>query len=122
MSGFGIASIVAAVTFLIHTFVGSRYVVAPLLAAEGLPPISRWMMFYCWHMTTITLAAMTAGFAWGEWGVAPAGLGSLLTGLAAAFAALCLYVCLRSGLTLWRVPAMVLFTLMTAAGAWSVFA
>ena len=122
MSGFGIAAIVAGVTFLIHSFVGSRYVVAPLLAIQGLPPISRWMMFFCWHMTTITLLAMTAGFAWGEWGVAPAGLGAILTGLAAAFAGLCFYVCLRSGLILWRVPAMVLFTLITAAGAWSVFA
>ena len=114
---FVVASLIAGATFLVHTFVGSRLVVAPLLAAKDITPASRWMMFYCWHLVTLMLAAMTVGFAFAAWAVAPVGMGLILTVLAGLFALLCLGVAIRARFKPWRIPAFVLFTAMTVAGA-----
>ena len=49
------ASVLAALTFCVHTFVGGRSVARPLLNDAGLPPVSKWLNYMCWHMTTIML-------------------------------------------------------------------
>ena len=63
-AGFAAASGLALITFAVHTFVGGIYVVRPLLAVQGLSRASRWLNYYCWHMTTLTLLVMAAMFAY----------------------------------------------------------
>ena len=63
-AGFAAASGLALITFAVHSFVGGIYVVRPLLAVQGLSRASRWLNYYCWHMTTLTLLVMAAMFAY----------------------------------------------------------
>ena len=120
--GFALAAVVAAVAFGIHSFVGSRLVAQPLLAAKHLPPASRWLNFYTWHTATVALAFMAAGFAWAAVRPDALDIGIGLTALAAALAVLCLAVCLRARFRPWRVPPFDLFTLMAVAGLWGLLA
>ncbi|MBI1383560.1 MAG: hypothetical protein GC150_01420 [Rhizobiales bacterium] len=63
------AAIVTAATAAIHVILGGKYVARPLLAARELHPIAerhrvaKYTSYYCWHLVTITLLAMAAGYA-----------------------------------------------------------
>lgn len=48
-------------TFLTHVFLGGREVAAPLLRSE-LRAIPKFTSYYCWHMVTITIAALALAF------------------------------------------------------------
>lgn len=80
------ASGLSAFTWAVHTFVGGPEVVPPLLSSS-VPWVPRMTHFYCWHLVTITLAAMAAGFGYAAF--VPGGLdvGWSVFGLAVAFAA-----------------------------------
>jgi len=117
--GFAVASAAAVLGTGVHTLVGSRRVVAPLLKARDLTPPSRWLMFLCWHAVSVLLAVLAAGFAWAAWSAQARDIGLMLTALAAALALLTLYVAVRAGFRPWRLPPFVLFSLMAAAGGWS---
>ena len=121
-SGFAAASALALLTFAVHTFIGGIYVVRPLLAVEGLSRASRWLNYYCWHMTTLTLLIMAAMFAWSAWEPAARGFGVLFTAMAAAFSVLCIAVALKGGVRPYRFPATSLFAAVTAAGLWGIAA
>ncbi len=54
----------AGVTLLVHTIAGGRAVVAPLLRDRSLPPASRWLNYYCWHLTTLLIGFVGCGFVW----------------------------------------------------------
>ena len=58
------AILFAGTAFVVHTFVGGREVARPLLADRSLPPASKWLNYYCWHVTTALLAAVTVAMAW----------------------------------------------------------
>ena len=58
--GFLAAGLLSILTLAVHSFVGQVYVVRPLLAVERLSRASRWLNFYCWHVTTTIIAAMAA--------------------------------------------------------------
>lgn len=48
-----IAAIMAFFTFVVHTFVGTRFAVAPLRAAdEHVPKATIWLNYLCWHIVT----------------------------------------------------------------------
>lgn len=116
-SAFALAALSAAIGFTVHTFVGSKYVVAPHLAARHVPPASRWLMFLCWHAVTICLVALTVFLGWAALNPAVAREAvAAVTALNAMIAGLCLYVCLRGGLTPWRIPPMYLFPVLTILG------
>ena len=55
-----LAAAMALLTTLVHTFAGGREVARPLLASNALPPASKWLNYYCWHITTILLAINSA--------------------------------------------------------------
>lgn len=65
-----IAAVIALITWAIHTFVGTRQIAGPLLAAE-MRPEPKYTNFYCWHLVTIVLLAMSGSFAYAAW--VPAG-------------------------------------------------
>ena len=56
------AGISAALTALVHTFVGGKLVARPLLAAPKFDHISRYTNYYCWHIVTIVLFSMSVLF------------------------------------------------------------
>lgn len=117
-AGFAAASLLALVTFSVHTFIGEIYVVRPLLAVEGLPRASRWLNFYCWHMTTLTLIAMAAMFGYSALEPTGRGFAVLFTVMASAFSLLCIGVAIKGGVRPWRFPATSLFASIAAAGLW----
>ena len=108
----------ALVTFAVHTFVGGIYVVRPLLAVHGLSRASRWLNYYCWHMTTMTLLVMAAIFAYSAREPTARGFAVLFTAMALGFSLLCIAVAIKGGVQPWRFPATSLFAAVAAAGIW----
>jgi hypothetical protein len=89
MNGFWLAAAFAsAATCAVHTFVGGRVIAGPLLAAGDLRTVPKVTAYFCWHMVTIVLAAMTVGFGWAAANPRGAVLAWFLVGLAMAFALL----------------------------------
>lgn len=120
--GFFAAGLIAAATFCVHTFAGEIYVVRPLLAVERLSRTSRWLNFYCWHITTIVIAAMAGVFLFAAWRGDMFVTAGLFTALAAAFALLCAGVASRGGVPPFRFPALTLFALIALTGSWGIYA
>lgn len=114
--GFAAAAALSLITFGVHTFVGGVFVARPLLAARDLTPASRWLNYYCWHMVTVLLLAMSGGYAWAATRPEALDLAVFLTLLAAIFSPLCVGVALRGGIAPWKFPAASLFALIAIAG------
>lgn len=55
---FVLAGVSAMFTALVHTFIGQKPIVRPLLDAPKFDHISRYTNFYCWHIVTIVLFSM----------------------------------------------------------------
>ncbi len=52
----------SALTMLIHLVAGGREAARPLLATDGLAKIPKFTLYYCWHLVTIAIVMMAAGF------------------------------------------------------------
>ncbi|MGF1548971.1 MAG: hypothetical protein ACFBQW_00290 [Sphingomonadaceae bacterium] len=113
-----LAAVIAAATFAVHIFVGGVFVARPLLMSGALPPAAKWLSYYCWHVTTILLAAMAGVYAAAAFGAMSADAAVLMTVLAASFSVLCVAVALKGRVRPWRFPASYLFALVAAAGIW----
>ncbi|MES2055253.1 MAG: hypothetical protein V4564_04865 [Pseudomonadota bacterium] len=103
------ASLVAAVTWATHTFVGGVHVARPLLADTSLPPAAKWLSYYCWHLATLMIAAMALLFAAAALGHVGPGLTCALAVFALACSALSIAVALKGGIRPWRFPSTSLF-------------
>ena len=114
--GFAAASLTALVTWGVHTFVGGVYAARPLLAAPNLHKASLWLNYYTWHMATLLLLAMIAGFTWAAVDEAAREVALVFTVLATCFSVLCVWVALKGGIKPHRFPASYLFAIMAAAG------
>ena len=119
--GFAAAAVLSLITFGVHTFVGGQYAARPLLAATDFHRASRWLNYFTWHMVTVMLLVMAAGFAWAAiapeaW---PAAL--ILTVMAALFSPLCVWVAMKGGIAPHRFPASWLFALIVGASLWGLF-
>jgi hypothetical protein len=113
--GLGSAAAIAFITFAVHTFVGGVRVARPLLADRSLPPASKWLNYYCWHIVTVLLAAMTAAFSYIALHPDLAGVGKSLGALALILAGLSAAVAFKAGIRPWRFPSTTLFLLMGVA-------
>ncbi len=111
-----IAASLCGATSLIHAIAGSRENVPALLDSDmDLQP--KYTLYYCWHLVTIALFAMTAGFSLAaaypqSWELAAAGILISVT-----FTLLSFWMIAKSGLSVWALPQWILFTLISAAGA-----
>ena len=116
--GFATAAVLSLITFGVHTFIGGRFAAQPLLEAHDFHKASRWLNYFTWHMVTVMLLIMAAGFWFAA--VEPGGfdVAVLLMIMAAAFSPLCIWVALKGGIAPWRFPASWLFLLIVAAGSW----
>jgi hypothetical protein len=118
--GFALAGLLSLITFGVHTFVGGIFVARPLLKARDLTPASRWLNYYTWHMATVMLLFMAAGFVWAALLPDAIEIAFLLTAMAAVFSALCVWVAIKGGIAPWRFPAAWLFLIIAVVGGFSV--
>lgn len=113
-----LAALIALATFATHTFAGGKAVARPLLATDALPPASKWLNYYCWHIATVLLAAMAGVFAAAAVGRISADSAALMTMLAASLSALSVAVALKGRIQPLRFPSTWLFALVAVCGAW----
>ncbi len=103
------ASIVMAAAFFVHVFIGGKHVARPLLADRRLPPASKWLNYYCWHLASLMLAFFAIYLACSSLNRPNA---FTLTGLAVFFAgcgALSVFAANKGGIPPLRFPSTTLF-------------
>jgi hypothetical protein len=115
------AAITSAITFAVHTFIGGRVVARPLLADRSLPKAAKWLAYYCWHITTVLLAAMTAAYGWAAESGEARDLVIVITSLAAVLSILSAGVAMKGSIHPLRFPSTSLFALTACLGAAGLF-
>ena len=104
-----LASAIMAAAFFVHVFVGGKYVARPLLADRRLPPASKWLNYYCWHLASLMLAFFAVYLAYGSLNrpnvFVLGGLGVFFAGCSALSA----YVANKGGISPLRFPSTSLF-------------
>jgi len=116
------AAVSAAVTFVVHTFIGGKFVARPLLADAGLPKASKWLNYFCWHNTTIVIAFVAAIYAWLASTAPQTAIIIALSSLTTAFSLLSAGVALKGGIHPLQFPSTSLFAITSAFGWLAVFA
>lgn len=116
-----LASLSALATFLVHTFAGGPIVARPLLADTHLSPASKWLNYYCWHITTVLLAAMAIAFAATALDARFAAFPYLLGPLAMCLSVLSAAIAIRADIPPLRFPSTSLFALTGALGFAAIF-
>jgi hypothetical protein len=119
--GFVLAALAAAITCAIHVVSGGRFIARPLLDARDIRRVPKLTNYYCWHMVSITIAVMAAGFGWAAVEAAAWPLALALTVLAAAFTVLSLGLVLGTGTRPHLMPQWALFAVVAAFGAWGLW-
>ena len=114
-----LAAAASAVTFAVHFFVGGQRVAGPLLKDRSLPFASKWLNYYCWHVTSVMLIFFTAGFVW--LAIQP-DIPSLifLSALSISLSILSAVVAGRASISPWRFPSTSLFATIAAMSAFAV--
>jgi len=110
------AAVLCGATFLLHLIPGSKENVPPLLASD-MKPQPKFTNYYCWHLVTITIFAMTVFFALAAHYPAAWELGLAATLIAGAFTLLSFAVIAKSGLKPWLLPQWLFFAPICVAGA-----
>jgi hypothetical protein len=111
------AALMTLVTAGIHTFVGGAEIARPLLAATDLRTVPKLTSYYCWHLVTIVLFAMAAGFGWSALSADAREIGQACTLLSGAFGVWSLTLIVRSGVSPKILPQWALFLPILVVGA-----
>ena len=103
------ASVLMAAAFFVHVFVGGKYVARPLLADKRLPPASKWLNYYCWHLVSAMLVFFAVYLAYGSLNrpniFVLSGLGVFFAGCSA----LSVFAANKGGISPLRFPSTSLF-------------
>ena len=110
------------VTFVVHTFVGGPRVAAPLLADTNLPKASKWLNYYCWHITTIYTFVMGGAYAYVAINTEKIELIVFLSILNVSFATLSVVVAMKGNINPFRFPSTSLFASVSILGILSLIA
>jgi hypothetical protein len=110
------SAIASIVTFIIHTFIGGPRVAAPLLADTHLPKASKWLNYYCWHITTIYTFTMGGAYAYVAMHPDKIELVVFLSILNAAFSVLSAAVAIKGSINPFRFPSTSLFGAVAILG------
>ena len=121
VSLFWAAAIMSVVTFSVHTFIGGPRVAGPLLATSSLPKASKWLNYYCWHITTIYTLFMGAAYAYVALHPDRPELVVFLTFLNAALSILSAAVAWKGGINPFRFPSTSLFASVAFLGLLGLF-
>lgn len=104
---------VAALSVLIHVFAGGPEIAHPLLRSKELPDVSKYVNYYCWHLVTMTIAAMAVGLIWASIDVTQTGLAYLWTVMAVLFTIWSLVLIRWKHQKIWHMPQWTLFGLIS---------
>ena len=104
------------VTFVVHTFIGGPKVAVPLLTDTNLPIASKWLNYYCWHITTIYTFAMGGAYAYVAINTEKTELIVFLSILNVSFAILSAVVALKGHINPFRFPSTSLFASVAILG------
>lgn len=110
------AAAASGVTFVGHVVAGGQQVARALLRSGELPPLSKWMAYFCWHVTSVFVLSATVGYGLVAAGVAHGDVAVLLTCVNAVIWLLSIGVTVAGRLSAHRMPAIWLFGLMTLLG------
>ena len=110
------AGVLAALTVLIHFIAGGREIARPLLEAGDIARIPKHTNYYCWHLVTIILAAMSAGFFYAAINPQSVGLSVTWTAVAGAFVIWSLGLGLWKGLSPLQLPQWIFFVPIVILG------
>lgn len=103
-------------TFLVHTFIGGPRVAAPLLKNTSLPIASKWLNYYCWHITTVYTFLMGGAYAYVALNPNRPELVVFLSILNTALAILSAAVAVKGGINPFRFPSTSLFASVSLLG------
>ncbi len=108
-----IAAVLTFITWGVHTFIGTRDVAGPLLASD-IEPVAKFTNYYCWHITTIVLGAMSGGYLYAA--AYPQGwdVGLFVTLLSGGFFLYGLALIVQKGQATADMPQWVAFAVITA--------
>lgn len=103
-------------TFVVHTFIGGPRVAGPLLENTSLPIASKWLNYYCWHITTIYTFLMGGAYAYVALNPSRPELVVFLSILNTALAILSAAVAIKGGINPFRFPSTSLFASVSLLG------
>lgn len=112
--GLGIAALFTGVTWLIHTFIGGPAIAGPLLASS-LEPVPKLTNYYCWHLVTLTLAAMAIAYGYAAFQPLARDLAVFVTLLALSFMIFGMVLTLWKRRRILELPQWMLFALIVGA-------
>jgi len=110
------AALMSVVTFAVHTFIGGPRVASPLLADKNLPIASKWLNYYCWHITTIYTFVMGGAYAYVALNSDAVEVVVLLTILNVSFSILSAVVAIKGNINPFRFPSTSLFGVVSMLG------
>lgn len=110
------AAVMSVITFSVHTFVGGPRVAEPLLANKDLPKASKWLNYYCWHVTTVFTFSMGAAYVYVALHPDRPELVVFLTVVTAALSLLSAAVALKGNINPFRFPSTSLFAAVSVLG------
>ena len=79
------SGIAAGLTALLHMFAGGPEIAGPLLRSKDIHDVPKYVNYYCWHLLSMTLVAMSAGVNWSAFDSTQNGLAWMWTVMAVAF-------------------------------------
>jgi hypothetical protein len=118
--GFAVAAGIGALALLLHVFVGGLRIVRPLLAAD-FAPFAKWLSYFCFHLVSLTIVAMAAGFGWAAVDFHARPVAAVLTALAFLAALLMVYVAIRGRMSIVKAPPFWLYFSIAVAGFWGLY-
>ena len=110
------AVVVSFITFLVHTFIGGPRIAGPLLKNNSLPIASKWLNYYCWHITTIYTLLMGGAYAFVALHPDKPELVVFLSILNTALACLSVAVAIKGNINPFRFPSTSLFATVSTLG------
>ena len=111
-----VATFMSFVTFFVHTFIGGPRVAVPLLEDAQLPKASKWLNYYCWHITTIFTFSMGFAFAYVALKPDRPELAVFLTLVTGACSVLSAAVARKGNINPFRFPSTSLFAVVSMLG------
>ena len=116
-----VAAALSLFTAALHTFAGGAAVARPLLNDTTLPPASKWLNYYCWHITTVLLVFLAGGLALAAYDPAWRPVAIFLVPLCLVLGGLSSWVATKGQIAPLRFPSTSLFLAIAgvaAAGLW----
>lgn len=116
------AASLSAVICAIHVILGGREAARPLLAARDIDRVAKFTNYYCWHLVTIAIAAISVAFALASRPQADSEIAHIASGTALAFVAWSFIMMARYRLNPLQFPQWALFlpvACLGLAGFWA---